>query len=238
VSGPAPPRAYTLDARSGGTGAGVRVAIVDSGVHAGHPHVQGVSAGIGVDAQGGRHDDYVDRLGHGTAVAAVVREKAPAAALFIAKVFDRQLTASVPALVAGIGWAIEQRAHLINLSLGTQNAAHEGVLQAAVVAARRAGALVVCAAAQDGVRWLPGALEGVVAVTLDWSLDRGTCAVDDVGPPRMRVRATGLPRPVPGVPPEKNLRGVSFAVANVTGLLAAAGFHAASRADTLLRDVR
>jgi hypothetical protein len=32
--------------------------------------------------------------------------------------------------------------------------------------------------------------------------------------------ASGFPRPIPGVPPERNLQGVSFAVANVTGFLA------------------
>jgi subtilisin family serine protease len=220
---PLPPRVLSLDALDGRTGRGVRVAIVDSGVHATHPHVQGIAAGTGIDPFGARHDDYVDRLGHGTAVAAVIREKAPEAALLVAKVFDQQLTGTVQALVAGIGWAVEQRAHFINLSLGTQTEAHAPVLQAAVAAARTAGALVVCAGVQDGVRWLPGALDGVVAVTLDWSLDRATCVVDDQGPPRMHVRATGLPRPIPGVPPGRNLRGVSFAVANVTGLLARAG---------------
>jgi hypothetical protein len=34
------------------------------------------------------------------------------------------------------------------------------------------------------------------------------------------VRASGFPRPVPGLPPERNLKGLSFAVANATGLLA------------------
>jgi subtilisin family serine protease len=214
------PRELSRNALGGRSGAGVRVAIVDSGVHAAHPHVRHVAAAIGVDAEGRRHDDAVDRLGHGTAVAAVIREEAPDAELLVAKVFDRQLTGTVQALVAGIGWAVEQRAHLINLSLGTQNPAHAAVLQAAVVAARTAGALVVCAGAQDGVDWLPGTLDGVVAVTLDWSLDRDACVVEDDGPPRMRVRASGLPRPIPGVPPERNLRGVSFAVANVIGMLA------------------
>jgi hypothetical protein len=36
------------------------------------------------------------------------------------------------------------------------------------------------------------------------------------------VRASGFPRPIPGVPPERNLKGLSFAVANATGLLAVA----------------
>jgi hypothetical protein len=49
----------------------------------------------------------------------------------------------------------------------------------------------------------------------------------DVTCPRDRFRyrdglflASPFPRPIPGVPPERNLHGVSFAVANMTGLLA------------------
>ena len=36
------------------------------------------------------------------------------------------------------------------------------------------------------------------------------------------VLASGYPRPIAGVPPERNLNGISFAVANATGVLAAA----------------
>jgi hypothetical protein len=36
----------------------------------------------------------------------------------------------------------------------------------------------------------------------------------------LKMRASGYPRPIPGVPPERNLRGQSFAVANATGILA------------------
>ena len=83
----------------------VRIAIVDSGVHADHPHVNGVTGGVGIDAAGAEHDDYVDRLGHGTAVTAVIREKAPGAEIFAVKVFDRELVATAEALVAACGWA-------------------------------------------------------------------------------------------------------------------------------------
>ena len=78
----------------------VRVAVIDSGVHAAHPHVQGVSGGVGIDSTGRAHDDYVDRLGHGTAVTAVIREKAPSAEILAVKVFDRELAATGMALVA------------------------------------------------------------------------------------------------------------------------------------------
>ena len=50
-------------------------------------------------------DDYLDRLGHGTAVIAAIREKAPDAEIFAVKVFDRSLSTSIAALVAAIDWS-------------------------------------------------------------------------------------------------------------------------------------
>lgn len=207
----------------------VRVAIIDSGVHADHPHVGGVAGGIGIREDGSRHDDYVDRLGHGTAVTAVIREKAPAAEIYCIKVFDRELAATGRALVAAIDHAIEARAQIINLSLGTTNADHAAPLADIVGRAAAAHVMVVAAGEQDGVRWLPGSLLGVWPVLLDWSIPREECRVTlRSGSPPVCV-ASGYPRPIPGVPPERNLKGLSFAVANVTGLLAAARLVAPQR---------
>jgi subtilisin family serine protease len=198
----------------------IRVAVIDSGVHPLHPHVGGVAGGIGIDSDGRVEPDYVDRLGHGTAVTAVIREKAPAAEIFCIKVFDRELAATGKALVAAIEKSIEHRADLVNLRLGTQNRAHEPALASVVDEAAKAGVIVIAAGEQDGVRWLPGALPAVWPVMLDWSIAREECRVT------MRVGAapvffaSGYPRPIPGVPPERNLKGLSFAVANVTGLVA------------------
>jgi subtilisin family serine protease len=201
----------------------VRVAVIDSGVHADHPHVGGVSGGVGITADGGVDSDYVDRLGHGTAVAAVIREKAPAAGIYCIKVFDRELAATGNALVAAIEKALEQRAHIINLSLGTQNRDHEPALTSVVQEAAQAGAIVIAAGEQDGVRWLPGALPGVWQVLLDWTVPRDECRVQVRSGAAPVFYASGFPRPIPGVPPERNLKGLSFAVANVTGLVAGAG---------------
>jgi subtilisin family serine protease len=201
----------------------VRVAVIDSGVHADHPHVGGVAGGIGIAADGRVNPDYVDRLGHGTAVAAVIREKAPAAGIYCIKVFDRELAATGKALVAAIEKAIEQRVQIINLSLGTQNRDHEPALTSVVQEAAHAGAIVIAAGEQDGVRWLPGALPGVWPVMLDWTVPREECRVQLRSGAAPVFYASGFPRPIPGVPPERNLKGLSFAVANVTGLVAAAG---------------
>lgn len=198
-----------------------RVAIVDSGVYAAHPHVQGLSAGISL-VPGSDPADYVDRNGHGTAVAAAIREKAPRAELVAVKVFDRELATTARALAEAIEWAAGQRVDLINLSLGTTNPAHADRLQAAVLAAREAGTIVVAAADQGDLPSLPGSLTGVVAVSLDWDIDRGAVGVGAAGAEAIRLRASGYPRPVPGVPPERNLKGISFAVANATGVIARA----------------
>ena len=202
------------------TAHGIRIIVVDSGVHPLHPHVGGVADGVSVDAEGTLSDDFIDRLGHGTAVTAAIREKAPEAEILVAKVFDRRLETTAAALVSAIRWAVECQAHLINLSLGTQTASHAEALGQAVREARASGAWVVAAGEHDGVRWLPGTLRGVVSVGLDWSLPREQCVVQIDPDGEVRVTASGFPRPIPGVPPERNLKGLSFAVANATGLLA------------------
>jgi subtilisin family serine protease len=202
-------------------GAGVRVAIIDSGVHASHPHIGGVAGGIAIDEQGREHDDYIDRLGHGTAVTAAIKEKAPGAELYAVKVFDNSLSTSINSLVHAIDWAARAGLHLANLSLGTARAEHEGTLTEAVSRAASYGLIVVAARDEDGVRWLPGSLPGVISVQLDWTCPRDQYRfVQMDGTPVFR--ASGLPREIPGVPPERNLSGISFAVANMTGFTARA----------------
>ena len=81
------------------------------------------------------------------------------------------------------------------------------------------GAVVVAAAEDDGVRWLPGSLPGVVSVRLDPSCPRHEYRVTG-GSGATVFCASGFPREIPGVPPERNLNGISFAVANMSGFAA------------------
>ena len=203
------------------TGVGVRIAIVDSGVHVGHPHVGGVAGGIAIDERGLQDSDYVDRLGHGTAITAAIREKAPDAELFAVKVFDRALATNMAALIAGIDWALGAGVHLINLSLGTSRTQHETALREVVSRATLAGVVIVAARSDQGVRWLPGSLPGVLPVEVDWTLPRDryvAISMED----RVVFRASGFAREIPDVPPERNLHGISLAVANMTGFAARA----------------
>jgi subtilisin family serine protease len=189
----------------------VKVAIVDSGVHAAHPHVQGVAGGIALYNDGTRAADYTDHLGHGTAVTAVIRALAPQAELYAVRVFHQQLATNVNTLVRAIGWSVENGMNIVNLSLGTNKSDYEQLLQLAVNRAIATGVKIIAAKG-----WLPGDLPGVVPVDLDWNCPWDQCHERDGV-----YYACGYPRPIPGVPVEKNLSGISFAVAHVTGCLAA-----------------
>src|ERR1700722_15001966 len=91
-------------------GRGVRVAVIDSGVHASHPHISAVAGGVSIGPDGaGDEDSFVARLGHGTAVMAAIQEKAGQAEYFAVQVFHNSLRSSARALLRAIEWSIEQR---------------------------------------------------------------------------------------------------------------------------------
>lgn len=214
---------YTLEDPpfAGLTGAGVRVAVIDSGIHPANPHIAVPVSGIRILPDGNIDGDFADRIGHGTAVGAAILEKAPGIELVAVRVFDRTLATSADVLARAISWAAANGARLINLSLGTSNQNRAAVLGAAVDDARAAGAIVVAARESGGLTWLPGSLPNVAGVTLDASCDRNELAATfDTGHPHVWFTASGYPRPIPGVPVERNLSGISFAVANVSGFLA------------------
>jgi subtilisin family serine protease len=204
----------------------VRIAVIDSGVHATHPHINGVAGGVSIGEDGREDADYTDRIGHGTAVTAVIREKAPEAEIFAVRIFHRRLATQIDTLLGAMEWSIEHGMQMVNLSLGTSNPAHEQVLLRAVERVTAQGITLVAAYEDGGTRWLPGCLpvvgQGLAPVSLDWDCPRDEYRIDRLPDGRTLFRASGYPRPIPGVSPDRNLKGISFAVANVTGMLAKA----------------
>jgi hypothetical protein len=177
----------------------MKIAIIDSGIHPGHPHVGEVAGGISLTGDG----DYLDRLGHGTAVAGAIRERAPDAELYAVKVFDWRLRASIDLILSAVSWCVENQMDLVNLSLGTENPEHRAPFVRA-----SGGALIVGPF---------GVLPVTVPVTADYDIPREIYRWDGES-----FVASPFPRSIPGVPPDRNLRGVSFAVANMTGFVARA----------------
>ncbi|WP_158578666.1 S8 family serine peptidase [Spongiactinospora rosea] len=112
--------------KSGYTGAGVRVAVLDTGVDAAHPDLVGqVEAAQSLVAG----SDAADRFGHGTHVAAIIagtgaasggarKGVAPGARLLSGKVLGDDGAGHESWAIAGMEWAVRRGADVVNLSFG------------------------------------------------------------------------------------------------------------------------
>jgi hypothetical protein len=98
---------------------------------------------------------------------------------------------------------------------------HRRRLEGVITTCRHTGSIVVAAHDDNGTRWLPGSLDEVVGVKADWTCDRHGYRVSPVNG-RWLLTTSPYPRDIPGVPRERNLSGISFAVANATGFVARA----------------
>jgi subtilisin len=108
----------------GSAGAGVKVAVIDSGIDADHPEVGGGIAGYVAVTDGPLglvHDTepHGDSFGHGTACAGIIRSIAPECELYSVKVLGSRLTGRGTTFAAGLGWAIENGMDVCNISMGT-----------------------------------------------------------------------------------------------------------------------
>jgi subtilisin family serine protease len=136
----------------GATGAGVKVAIIDSGVDADHPFVQGVAGGIVLehdpDVEGevryveGPHGDL---FGHGTACAGIIKKVAPEAEIYSIRVLGQLLTGKSIVFAAGIRWAIENGMHVVNMSLSTGQKDYFGMFHELADLAYFRNVALVCA---------------------------------------------------------------------------------------------
>lgn len=202
------------------SGRGLRIAVIDSGVNPRHPHIVSVAGGVSVRPGGEiENGSYSDILGHGTAVMAAIQEKAPDAEYFAVQVFHSSLRTTTECLLTAIEWAIDQRMDVVNLSLGTRNPGQVPRFEAVLAKARENGVLVVAARDADSQPCFPGSLPGVFGVALDWEMPRNRYRCEAT-PEGLVCFTSGYPRSLPGLPPERNLHGISFAVANMTGFIA------------------
>jgi subtilisin family serine protease len=110
-------------------GAGMKVAVVDSGIDADHPLVGGMLKGAAIVERGpdgpvAREEPHGDLFGHGTACAGIIHSLAPEAELYSVRVLGPNLKGGGDILIAGLRWAIERGMDVINLSLSTRKQEH------------------------------------------------------------------------------------------------------------------
>ncbi|PPK64681.1 S8 family serine peptidase [Actinokineospora auranticolor] len=139
--------------QAGLTGAGIKVAVVDTGVDETHPDL----AGREIAQANFTDEDQVDRVGHGTHVASIIagggakyRGVANGAKILDAKVLG-PIGGSDSSVLAGIEWAVAQGADIINMSLGATDTPGLDVLEEAVerLSAEK-GVLFVVSAGNSG----------------------------------------------------------------------------------------
>lgn len=202
---------------------GLRVGLLDTGVDTTHPafhHSTVYTWGC---------ENKPVPAAHGTAVASLLVGHAPGfrgvqpdAALYAADVYCGQPTGgAVDALVAAIGWMVQEQVPIINISLvGAKNS----MLEQAIMRAIARGFIIVAAVGNDGPAappLYPASYPNVVGVT---AVDtHGHVLIEAARGPQVMFASPGADlAAASGTHGYTAMRGTSFAAPIVAGLLAAA----------------
>ncbi|HSG87038.1 MAG TPA: S8 family serine peptidase [Candidatus Limnocylindrales bacterium] len=155
----------------GSDGTGVTVAIIDSGIERDHPDVGGrlvrsVVVELDEDGEPVVRDDVEARdvVGHGTACAGIIHGLAPGADLLSVRVLGPDNRGKGAVFAAGLSWAIEAGAGVVNLSLSSKSEAMFGAFHELADRAYFANTLLVSAANNYPGASYPSLFAAVVSV--------------------------------------------------------------------------
>jgi subtilisin len=224
ITGGLPIEAVTPEwAWGASTGAGVKVAVIDSGIDADHPQIEGrVSGYVAIVEQDGKivldEAPHGDLYGHGTACAGIIRSLSPDCELYSVRVLGKLLMGRASVLAAGPRWAIDNGMQVCNMSLGTGKREFFAVLHELADLAYFRNVMLVTAANNEPSPSFPSLFASVISVA---SHDRGDEDLVYCNPePPVEFGALGIDVRVPW----RNggwitVTGNSFAAPHVTGVV-------------------
>jgi subtilisin family serine protease len=180
---------------AGYTGAGVKVAVLDTGIDYKHSDLDDNCYG-GVNVINSRKD-YKDDNGHGTHVAGIIAAEnnnigvvgvAPEASLYGVKALDRNGSGWLSDIIAGLEWCVNNGMDIVNMSLSTNSDIQ--TFHDACDAASSTVTLVAAAGNDGGAVDYPAAYDSVIAVSATNSSD-GLAYFSSYGP-EIAIAAPGV----------------------------------------------
>jgi subtilisin len=212
----------------GSSGAGVRVAVIDSGVEYDHPALENcVHGGVVMEYDESLEDrirvvpdDHpTDMYGHGTACAGIIHFLAPQAEIYSVRVLGQDLKGKALQFAYGLDWAIEQRMQVINLSLSTSREEYYGMFHQLADAAYFKNVVLVSAVNNVPAPSYPSLYSSVVSVAAHAGKDPYTYYYNpeppvEFGAPGIELRVAWINRQY------CRITGNSFAAPHIAGIVA------------------
>ncbi|MBI1901191.1 MAG: S8 family serine peptidase [Planctomycetia bacterium] len=207
-----------------GNGAGVKVAVIDTGVEASHPHLENCVKGCYEVVRRGMNFACqpcapVDHVGHGTACAGIIHSYARQADIYSVRVIGQNASGTGDQFLAGLAWAIEQKMDVVNLSLGTTQRRFHGTLHDLADRAYFQGTILVAAANNYQQASFPAVFASLIAVD-NQSFPDPLAFRYHLGRP-IEVEAQGIYVRAPTVGGKYQLwTGTSFACPHISAIVA------------------
>jgi subtilisin family serine protease len=211
----------------GSTGAGIRVAIIDSGIESDHPDLGGsVKGGVVIEYDEDGEDKTpiipddapIDLFGHGTACAGIIHSIAPDVELYSVRVLGKDLTGKALQFARGLRWAIENEMHVINLSLSTSKYRYYALFHKLADEAYFKNAVLISAVNNVPTPSYPSLYSSVISVAAHESQDPFTYYYNpappvEFGAPGIDVKVSWIDKG------SSTITGNSFAAPHIAGLV-------------------
>jgi len=207
-----------------GTGAGIRVGLIDTGVDSRHEDLNGVFV-ANYEAVMGYETCFVDEIdfgtdynAHGTACAGILNRAAPGAEIHSVQVIGEHPRDAPEKLIGGLKFAVERGWEVINISAGAGKPHPE--LEELVKQAHAAGTILI--AAKDnrpGVIGYPAAYPEVICVDMDYFSEHLAWRYHSDSEIEVEANGIYIEAPVSGGG-RKSYTGTSFAAPTVAGIAA------------------